>query len=79
MGRPLGGGAEHKQHGKAERLVKHPNQAHHDEHEHQHDNREVDQLFAGGSDDLAELGEHLANEQRDTSEGVALFGALLLR
>src|SRR3954470_631556 len=69
--------AEHEVDDEGVDPVEAADERHHDDDEHENDEREGDELFAGRGDDLAQLGEHLADEEAEAPEGTALLGALL--
>src|ERR1700722_2465380 len=55
--------AEHLEHQLGEPVVQARDDDHHEEHEHQAHHRVGDELLAGRPDHLAELGDHLPEEQ----------------
>src|ERR671912_2705888 len=70
---------EDVQHKRSEHLVHAPHERHHDDDEHEHHDREAEQLLAGRGDDLPQFGDDLSNEQRHPCERVPTRGAVALR
>ena len=78
--RRLGGWrAEQPVNEEGEALVETVDQRHHDADEYEHDAGVAKKLAASRCDDLAQLDEHLADEQRDASKRATPLGALLSR